>query len=128
MGEFNANVGVGDPAKSYIGPYGLGSRNTRGISLINFAKSHQLKITNTFFNNRRWAWISPNCVTHNEIDNIPTYKPLNFTHVSVINSFNTGCDDPMIRGSMTVNAWLERARLIKRSNKATAVAISAKAT
>ena len=42
MGDFNAKVGLGNPAKSYIGPYGLGSKNTRGDPLINIAESHQL--------------------------------------------------------------------------------------
>ena len=130
MGDFNANVGLGDPAKSCIGPFGLGSRNTRGDSLINFVESHQLKIMNTFFKkrlHRRWTWISPNGVTKNEIDYILTDKPQTFTDVSVINSFNTGSDHRMIRGSMTINTRLERARLIKRPNKANAVALSAKA-
>ena len=63
MGEFNAKFGLGDPAKSCIGPYGLGSRNTRGDSLVNFSESHKLNIMNTFFKkrlHRRWTWISPN--------------------------------------------------------------------
>ena len=85
---------------------------------------------NTFFKkrlHRRWTWISPNGVTKNEIDYILTDKPQTFTDVSVINSFNTGSDHRMIRGSMTINTRLERARLIKRPNKANAVALSAKA-
>ena len=78
MGDFNAKVGLEDPAKSCIGPYGLGARNTRGDSLINFAESHQPKIMNTFFKkrlHRRWTWISPNGITRNEIDYILTDKP-----------------------------------------------------
>ena len=130
MGDFNAKVELGDPTKSCIGPFGLGSRNTRGDSLINFAESHQLKIMNTFFKkrlHRRWTWISPNGVTKNEIDYILTDKPQTFTNVSVINSINTGSDHRMIRGSMTINTRLERARLVKRPNKANAVALSVKA-
>ena len=93
MGDFNAKVGLGYPAKSCIGPYGLGSWNTRRDSLINFAESHKLKIVYTFFKkrlHRRWTWISPNGVTKNEIDYILTNKPQTFTDVSVINSFNMG--------------------------------------
>ena len=129
MGDFNAKFGLGDPAKSCIGHYGLGTRNTRGDSLINFAESHQLKIMNTFFKKRLhrwWPWISPNGVTRNEIGYILTDKPQTFTDVSVINSFNTGSDHRMIRGSMTINTRQERARLIKRPSKANAVALSAK--
>ena len=66
-------------------------------------------------------------VTNNEIDYNLTDKPHTFRYVSVINSFNTDSDHRMIRGSMTINTWLERARLIKRPDKANAVALSAKA-
>ena len=48
MGDFNVKVGLGYPAKYCIGPYGLGSRNTRGDSLVNFAE----KIMNTFLKKR----------------------------------------------------------------------------
>ena len=70
MGDFNAKVGLGDPAKYCIGHYGLGARNPRGDSLINFAESHLLKIRNTFFKkrlHRRWTWISPTGVTRNKL-------------------------------------------------------------
>ena len=84
---------------------------------------------NTFFNkrtHRRWTLISPNGVTRNEIDYILTDKQQTFTDVSVINSFKTGSDHRMIRGSMAINTRQERARLIKRHSKANAVALSAK--
>ena len=129
MGDFNAKVGLGDPAKSCIGHYGLGARNTRGDSLINFAESHQLKIMNTFFKkrlNRRWTCVSPNGVTKHEIDYILTDRPQTFTDVSVINSVHTDSDHRMIRGSMTINTRQERTRLIKRPSRANAVALSAK--
>ena len=80
MGDFNAKVGLGDPAKSCIGHCGLGARNTRGDSLMNFAESQQLKIMNTFFKkrlHRRWTWISPNGVTRNDyIDGGRGYHPM----------------------------------------------------
>lgn len=120
MGDFNAKVGLGDPCESSTGPYGLGTRNTRGDSLVNFTERHHLKIMNTFFKkkpNRRWTWISPNSVTKNEIDFIITNKPHIFTDVSVINSLNTGSDHRMVRGSVTINTRLERARLVKRTKK-----------
>ena len=115
---------------SCIGPYGLDSRNTLGDSLVNFAESHQLKIMNTPFKKRlhiRWMWISPNGLTNIEIYYILTDMSLTFSDVSVINSFITGSDHRMIRGSMTIAARLERARLINRPNKANYVALSAKA-
>ena len=69
------------------GPYGLGTRNARGDSLIIFAVRHQLKSMNTMFKkspSRRWTWISPNGHTKNEIDFILTNRPHTFTDVSVI--------------------------------------------
>ena len=130
MGDFNAKVGLGDPAKYCIDPFELGSRNIRGDSLINFTECHQLKIMNTFVKkrlHRRWTWISPNGPPITKLYYILTDKPQTFTDVSVINCFNTGSDHRMTRGSMTINTRLERARLVKRRNKANAVALSAQA-
>ena len=113
MGNFNAKVGLGDPANSCIGVLWARRKDTRRDSLINFAESHQLKIMNTFFKkrlHRHLTWISTNGVTKNEIDYILTDKPQTFTDVSVNNSFNTGSDHRMIRGSMTINTRLERER------------------
>ena len=113
------------------GPYGLGIRNARGDSLINFAVRHQLKIMNTVFKksaNRRWTWISPNGHTKNEIDFILTNRPHTFTDVSVINSLNTGSDHRMVRGSLTINTKLERARLIQRCKKPNTGVLSANTT
>ena len=60
MGDFNAKTGHGNASELRTGPYGLGTCNARGDSLINFAVRHQLKIMNTMFKkspNRRWTWI-----------------------------------------------------------------------
>ena len=110
----------GNASELGTGPYGLGTGNARGDSLINFAVRHQLKIMNTMFKkspNRRWTWISPNGHTKNEIDFILTNRPHTFTDVSVINSLNTGSDHRMVRGSLTINTKLGRARLIQRCKK-----------
>ena len=130
MGDFNAKVGSTIQRRPCIGPFGLGTRNSRGDSLINFAERHHMKIMNTFFKNapsRRWTWISPNGATKNEIDYILTDKPHTFTDVTVINSFNTGSDHRLVRASMTINTRLERAKMIKRQRKPNAVVLSAKA-
>ena len=63
VGDFNAKVGSGEPSKSCTAAFGLGTGNSRGDSVINFAERQQLKIMNTFFKKspgRRWIWISPN--------------------------------------------------------------------
>ncbi|KAI8494200.1 hypothetical protein Bbelb_279600 [Branchiostoma belcheri] len=116
MGDFNAKVGMGDSSSSSTGPFGYGTRNSRGDTLVNFAERHKMRIMNTHFKkppNRRWTWISPGGAYKNEIDYILTNKPQNFTDVSVINKFNTGSDHRMVRGSMTINTKLERAKLTK---------------
>ncbi|XP_037800388.1 uncharacterized protein LOC119595304 [Penaeus monodon] len=111
MGDFNAKVRL-SATKMYFS----------GDSLINFAERHQLKIWNTFFKkrpSRRWAWISPNSTTKNEIDYILTNRPRIFTEVSVLNSFNTGSDYCFASGSMVTHTRLERAKLLKRPRKKT---------
>ena len=37
MGDFNAKADSGEPSKSCTGAFGLGTGNSRGDSLINFA-------------------------------------------------------------------------------------------
>ena len=49
MGDFNAKNGQGNMSELGTGPYGLGTRNARGDSSINFAVRLQLKIMNTVF-------------------------------------------------------------------------------
>ena len=131
MSDFNAKIGQGNASELSTGPYRLGTRNARGDSLINFAVKHQLKIMNTMFKkspNRCWTWISPNGHTKNEIDFILTNRPHTFTDVSVINSLNTGSDHRMVRGSLTINTNLERARLIQRYKKPNTGVLSANTT
>ena len=131
MGDFNAKTGQGNASELGTGPYGLGTRNARGDSLINFAVRHQLKIMNTMFKkspNRRWTWISPNGHTKNEIDFILANRPHTFTDVSIINSLNTGSDHRLVRGSLTINTKLERARLIQRCKKPNTAVLSANTT
>ena len=114
MGDFNAKLGQGNASELSTGPYGLGTHNARGDSLINFAVRHPLKIMNTVFKKKSQQAldISPNGHTKNEIEFILTNRPHTFTDVSVVNSLNTGSDHRMVRGSFTINTKLERARLI----------------
>ena len=131
MGDFNAKIRQGNASELGTGPYGLGTRNAGGDSLINFAVRHQLKIMNTVFKkspNRSWTWISPIGHTKNEIDFILTNRPHTFTGVSVINSFNTGSEHRMIRVSLTINTKIERARLIQQCKKPNTALLSANTT
>ena len=131
IGDFNTKIGQGNVSELSTGPYGLGTRNARGDSLISFSVRHQLKIMNTVFKkspNRRWTWISPNGHTKNKIDFILTNRPHTFTDVSVINSLNTGSDHRVVRGFLTINTKIERARLIQRCKKPNTPVLSANTT
>ena len=48
MGDFNAVVGESKEDR-VVGKFGLGKRNDRGTRLIEFCKSQNLVITNTWF-------------------------------------------------------------------------------
>lgn len=47
--DFNASVGEKDNITKCLGKFGLGSKNERGVRLINFCKQLELSISNTFF-------------------------------------------------------------------------------
>jgi len=72
MGDFNAKVGdkrIGNT----VGPFGLGNKNDRGDNLVTWCQSHNLVITNTWFENhprKIWTWRSPGDRTKNQIDYI----------------------------------------------------------
>ena len=73
-GDFNAKVGVrknDDTVHQICGSYGKGNPNSNGDTLLNFAKSNNLVITNTFFKHKiahRTTWQSPNGKQKNQID------------------------------------------------------------
>src|SRR6476619_5370872 len=61
MGNLNAVVGEGKEDR-VVGKFGLGKRNDKGERLIEFCKSQNLVITNTWFEQekrRRYTWKSP---------------------------------------------------------------------
>ncbi|KAI0219981.1 Craniofacial development protein 2, partial [Lamellibrachia satsuma] len=76
MGDFNAKVGVRtNPSETATESFGLGQRNERGDTLIEWTTSKDYKIMNTLFQKkieRRWTWRSPNGKMKNEIDYIMT--------------------------------------------------------
>ena len=79
MGDFNAKVGrqTNTPERA-TRVFGLGQRNERGDTLVEWATSNNFKIMNTQFQKkawRRWTWRSPDGHTRNEIDYIMTDKP-----------------------------------------------------
>ena len=106
MGDFNAKVvGQTNTSERATGCFGLGQRNKRGDTLVEWATSKNFKIMNTQFQKkagRRWTWRSPDENTKNEIDYIMTDKPSMVTDVTVINRINIGSDHRMVMGSIIV--------------------------
>ena len=97
--------------KKATGCFGLGQRNERGGTLVEWATSNNFKIMNTQFQKkagRRWTWGSPDGHTKNEIDYIMTDKPSMVTDVTVINRIDIGSDHSMVMGSITLNTRAER--------------------
>ncbi|CAF1388891.1 unnamed protein product, partial [Rotaria sordida] len=62
-GDWNAKVGDNNAGwESAMGKHGYGTRNERGEHLLEFARSHNLFICNTAFQqkpDRKWTWESP---------------------------------------------------------------------
>ena len=72
MGDMNATVGSISHS-IIVFNFGLGDKNDRGESLIQFCKQNQLIITNTWFQQlpqKLYTWKSPGDKTRNQIDYI----------------------------------------------------------
>ena len=72
MGDFNAQIEKrANPMETATDKFGLGLRNERGDTLVEWATSRKYKIINTMFQKkagRTWTWKSPNGVTKTEMD------------------------------------------------------------
>ena len=119
MFTLNAKVGgQTNTSERATGCFGLGQRNERGDTLVEWSASKNFKIVNTQFQNkalRRWKWRSPVGKTKNEIDLIMTDKPSMVTDVTVINRINIGSDHRMVMGSITLNTRAERRKLLNKN-------------
>uniref|UniRef100_A0A8R1EAX2 Endo/exonuclease/phosphatase domain-containing protein n=1 Tax=Caenorhabditis japonica TaxID=281687 RepID=A0A8R1EAX2_CAEJA len=74
-GDFNAVEGWSLDDIPFVGGHGTGQRSENGDRLVDFAFSSRVSILNTIYPkrpNRKWAWISPDGKTKNEIDFILT--------------------------------------------------------
>ena len=72
MGDFNAKVGRESDYPT-TGKYGLGERNERGRTLIEFCIGKSLIVTNTMFKHQLrniYTWKSPGDIVRNQIDYI----------------------------------------------------------
>ena len=122
MRDFNTKVGgqTNTLSERATGCLGLGQRNERGDTLVEWATSRNFKIMNTKFQKkagRRWTWRSPDGHTRNEIDYIMTDKPSMVTDVTVINRINIGSDHMMVMGSITLSTRAERRKLLNKNTR-----------
>ncbi|XP_030759597.1 craniofacial development protein 2-like [Sitophilus oryzae] len=120
IGDFNAKVGSKqDEAETSVSYHGLGSRNERGDTLIDFAHHNKLYIMNTFFkkrNSKKWTWTSPDSKTKNVIDFIISNRKDVIKDVSVLNRFSIGSDHRIVRAEIKINIKKERTNMILKKN------------
>ena len=120
-GDFNAKVGgQTNTSERATGCFGMGQRNERGDTIVEWATSNNFKIMNTQFQKkagRIWTWRSPDGNTKKEIDYIMTDKPSTVTDVTVINRVNIGSDHRMVMGSLTLNTRAERRELLNKNTR-----------
>ena len=119
--DLNAKVGgQTNTSERATGCFGLGQRNERGDTLVEWATSKNIKIMKTQFQKkagRRWTRRSPDGNTKNEIDYIMTDKPSMVTDVNVINRVNIGSDHRMVIGSITLNTRAEWRKLLNKNTR-----------
>ena len=96
-GDFNAKVSrkKNSDEDGIIGNFGLGERNKRGDTMVDFAIENQLAIKNTMYQKhprRLYTWTSPDTKTRNQIDYILIEKRWASTIQNVITKPNADCD------------------------------------
>ena len=72
IGDWNAKVGKQKTA-GFTGGFGLGTRNERGDTMVDFCSRNSLVVMNTMFKQharRLYTWKSPDKITKNQIDYI----------------------------------------------------------
>ena len=72
MGDFNARIGEGR-YNQIVGPHGLGARNDRGDTMMEWCERTELIVINIWFKQhkrRLFTWTSPDAQTKNQIDYI----------------------------------------------------------
>lgn len=119
-GDFNAKIGKKeDEGEFSLGQHGIGERNERGNTLLQFLLEHGLYAMNTFFKkaeHRKWTWKSPDGNTKNEIDFVITGVKRLVQDVTVLNQLSVGSDHRMVRATVKIDVRAERRRLINTIN------------
>ena len=105
VGDFNAKVGSAELGETFIGKHGLGNRNERGQTLVDFCSANQLYMLNSRFqkrDSRKWTWLAPNMQTRNAIDYVLSRHVSMFLDVSIVGSFNFASDHRLVMAKLRV--------------------------
>ena len=125
MGDFNAKTGQGNASELGTGPYGLSTRNDqlrRKTPIEDYEHNGQEESQQALgLLNACWTWISPNGHTKT-LSSQTGHTPLQPSRSS------TASTQAQVRGSLTINTKLERARLIQRCKKPNTAVLSANTT
>ena len=110
MGDFNAKIKECQlREESFMGRFGVGERNKRGDTLLEFAAQQRLSIANTSFKKtkqnktRYWTRESPDGNTKNQIDFILNSQHEIVEDYSVITNVNTGSAHRMARAKVRIS-------------------------
>lgn len=100
IGDFNAAVGTRRKEESKImGPYGIGKRNKRGETLVNFASEQNMKLLNTYIEGTKdlkWTWRSPKDTFH-ENDYLMSHEIDNVLKAEIIHNLPFQSDHRMVQ-------------------------------
>ena len=122
MGDCNAHIGKRtNLMETATGKCGLGLRNERGDTLVEWATSRKYRIMNTMFQKkagRRWTWKTPKGCNEDRSWVLLTNRPDIVTDVTVINQVNIGSDHRLVMSNIKLDIEMERKTLMtKRPHK-----------
>uniref|UniRef100_A0A8R1I458 Reverse transcriptase domain-containing protein n=1 Tax=Caenorhabditis japonica TaxID=281687 RepID=A0A8R1I458_CAEJA len=104
----------------FVGRHGSGQRSDNGDRLVNFAFSSRVSILNTIYPkrpNRKWAWISPNGKTKNEIDFILTNRREIAVDCEVYCDYLNCSDHRLLRARFCSTAKKEKSRKFAKTKR-----------
>lgn len=119
MGDFNAKVG-NESYKDIVGKYGLGTKNDRGVRLVEFCEENKLVISNTMFEQpkrRLYTWKSPGDWKRNQIDFFLIHKRFKNSVVNI--RTYPGADINSDHSPVIANVHIKLKKITKQSNKVT---------
>lgn len=100
LDDFNAKISRHRNGERRVGRFGVGDRNDRAKTLVNFLEKEHLYCMDTFFEkkeNRQWTWQSPDGRTRNQIDYVISDNRGVIQNVIVINQLAMSSDHRMVR-------------------------------